>query len=195
MGPGSPLGPTGPGRPGDPYGRTAGRSQSLSLRYPCRPALLSLRARGYTAPITGPQRAPLNTHRHAGGSSVSIFPSGTITTRRSRLPRLPLRGESSVRGLPADSRAPEPGPDPQDSPLVQANPVPLEDPAGNKSDVRGTWRAGDPGGQGLHVPAGASLTTRPEGPGGPGSPTAPVGPGGPWRKQELRAVPTPPSSL
>lgn len=151
MGPGSPLGPTGPGRPGDPYGRTAGRGQCLSLRYPCLPALLSLRARGCTAPIAGPQRAPLNTHRHAGGSSVSIFPSGTITTRRSRLSRLPLRGKSSVRGLPADSRAPEPGPDPQDSPLVQANPVPLEDPVGNKSDVRGTWRAGDPEGQGLRV--------------------------------------------
>lgn len=40
------------------------------------------------------------------------------------------------------------------------------------------------------VPAGTSLTTRPEGPGGPGSPTAPVGPGRPWEKKQFRAVPT-----
>lgn len=54
---------------------------------------------------------------------------------------------------------------------------------------RGTQRAG------RGVPAGSSLTTKPEGPGGPGSPTAPVGPGRPWEKKEFRAGPANPTWL
>ena len=105
MGPGSPLGPTGPGRPGDPCDRAMGRTQCLPTALGLLP-LLSLLSRprtGHTAPSQAWRKLSQNTHRHTRSSSVSVFATGTITTWGSRLPCLPLKGRSSVMGLPTDS--------------------------------------------------------------------------------------------
>ena len=104
----------------------------------------------------------------------------------------PPERKEFCQGPAAYPRTLEPRPDPQDSPLVRANLVPPEDPAGDKSHVRGTQENMS---QGHGVPAratGDSLTTRPEEPGGPGSPTGPVGPGRPWgRKRSAKVRPHP----